>query len=129
MNIGFGQVMPAFKIILDAMFHRGELATLELVEARDHAFATVIAGIGAAALVLLGGFTATFTLAALVWDRSDRGLILGVASVVYFLGAGLLVWLAARRIRGWKPMAETCRQLRQDQLCLESLLSNASSRN
>ena len=81
LHIGFGQVMPALKILLEATVHRGELATLELSEARDHACATLLVGVGASVLALLGGFSATFALAALVWDRPDRGLILGLVSL------------------------------------------------
>ena len=124
-NISFSQIIPALKILLDAVMHRGELATCELGEARDYVLATLLFGVMAVALVLLGGFSATFTIAALVWDRPDRGLILGLMSLGYFIIAGVLVWVAARRLRTWHPLVETLTQLRKDQHCLQTILSPA----
>jgi uncharacterized membrane protein YqjE len=127
MNIGLGQIGPALKTLLAASFHRGELASLELGEACDHLFISATLGFGAAALILLGGFAGTFTVAALVWDRPDRGLILGLLAAGYLLAGGGFGWFAARRIRSWRPLEETCRQLNRDHECLQAVLTPATA--
>ncbi|MBC7365402.1 MAG: phage holin family protein [Undibacterium sp.] len=114
------------RIVLEGLVHRGELATLELVEARNHATLTTgLAGL-AAALTLLAGFASTFTLAALVWQREDRGLILGLVTLVYVLGAVALGWIALRRLKTWSLFAETRHQLGQDYSCLRQFFPPAT---
>jgi uncharacterized membrane protein YqjE len=125
-NIGLNQIFPALKILLEAAVHRAEIATLELTVAREQALATTMVGLAAFALILLGGFTASFTLAALVWDLPNRALILGLAGLGCFLGAGLLIWIVASRLRSWHPLKETCQQLRSDRVCLQDVLGTAS---
>jgi uncharacterized membrane protein YqjE len=111
------------RILVEGLMHRGELATLELREARTHvAFTAVIAG-AAVALVLLGGFAGTFAIAAAVWERANRGAILGLVTLAYFLGAVALAWCLARRLKSWRPFAETIYQLREDSSCLHHHLS------
>ncbi len=117
-----GFLGPAPRIVLEGLMHRGQLATLEITEARDHAARTaliaVLAGVGA----LLAGVAAIFTLAALVWHRDDRGLILGATTLAIVIGSGALTAWAAHRLRTWQPLAETRRQLSADRTCLENLL-------
>lgn len=127
-SVGLGQIISALKIVLDATAHRGELASLELAQARDHVFATMFIGLAAVVLALLGGFAATFTLAVLVWSHPDRGLILGLVSLGYFICAGLLVFVALRRLQTWHPLGETRRQLHDDRLCLQSILTPSLDR-
>jgi hypothetical protein len=78
-----------------------------------------------AALLLLGGFCATFALAAAVWNRDDRGLILGMVTVGYFVAAGILAFLAARRMKNWKPFAESARQFREDSACIHDIINSS----
>jgi uncharacterized membrane protein YqjE len=113
---------PAPRIVLEGLMHRSQLATLEMTEARDHAARTALIGLLAGVGALLAGFAALLTLAALVWHRDDRGLILGLATLVIVIGAGALGAWAAHRLRTWQPLAETRRQLREDRICLENLL-------
>jgi uncharacterized membrane protein YqjE len=103
--------------------HRGELAGLELREARAHLAVTGAAAAIAGALVLLGGVAGTLAIAAAVWDRGDRGAILGLVTLVYLLCAAALGWWAARRLRCWQPLAETLRQLKEDCSCLHHFLT------
>lgn len=117
---------PTPRILLDSLAHRGELATVELIEARNHATLTTVLAVLAAALTLLAGFAGTFTLAALVWQRDDRGLILGLVTLAYVLGAAALGWLAARRLKTWRPLAETRHQLGEDYSCLRQFLPTAT---
>lgn len=118
---------PAPRIVLEGLMHRGQLATLEMAEARDHAARTALIALLAGVGALLAGFAALLTLAALVWQRDDRGLILGLATLALVLGAGGLGGWAARRLRAWQPLAETRRQLHEDRVCLENLLPRESA--
>jgi uncharacterized membrane protein YqjE len=126
-SIGLGQILPAIKILADAMLHRGELTALELAEARDHIFVTILIGLAAIAVTLLGGFTVTVTLAIAVWDSPDRVLVLGLVSAVYLVGGGLLIWFSARRIQSWRPFKEIRKQLRCDHVCLHTLVATPPS--
>jgi uncharacterized membrane protein YqjE len=112
------------RVVVEALMHRGELISVELREARAHAARTAVAALLAAALLLLGGFAGTFAVAAAVWNREDRGMILGLLTIAYLAGAVALGFVAARRLRSWQPFAETFRQFHQDCTCLHESLSN-----
>ena len=101
---------------------------IEISEARDYLVATTAMIVGAATLALLGGFAATLTFAAHVWDLPDRTLYLAYATIAYLLAAGLTGFLAFRRLRLWRPLHETRQQLRADAACLtQGSVSPASS--
>lgn len=105
--------------------HRGELAALELTEARDFCVRTsVMIGISVA-LVLLGGFAVTFAVAAAVWNRPDRGMILSLLALAYFAVSGGFAFFAARRLNAWQPFSETTRQLREDCACIQEMINDA----
>jgi uncharacterized membrane protein YqjE len=114
------------RIVVEGLMHRGELAALEFREARTHAAATAIGAALAAALVLLAGFTGTFAIAAAVWERPDRGMILILVTLAYFAGAGAIAWWVSRRLRTWRPFAETIYQFREDSACIHQHLSGNS---
>ncbi len=114
------------RILIEGLIHRGELAGLELREARSHVAGTAIATGVAAALGLLGGIAATFAVAAAVWDSPHRGLLLSLLALAYFAAAAGLAWWAARRLRIWRPFAETLYQLREDCSCLHQHLTENS---
>jgi uncharacterized membrane protein YqjE len=116
------RAIPAARVILPALAHRGELASLEAGEARDHLAGSLALTLGAAILTLLGGFAATFAFAALVWAREDRGVLLALVALIYFLAAAGLAWVTTRRLGRWQPLPETRRQLLADQACLRDLL-------
>jgi len=124
--LGLDRVGPAAHVVLTGLRHRGELAALEAGEAGDHLAGSLALGLGAVVFAVLGGFAINLALAAAVWDRADRGLILAFVAVVELLlalGTGLLV---ARRLRRWRPLAETRRQLDQDCECIHKLLPSDS---
>ena len=114
------------RIAVEALVHRSELAGLEFEEARTHASVTAIIIGAAVAVSLLFGMAVTFAIAAAVWDRPDRGLILSLVAFAYFLGAAGLAWWASRRIKSWRPFDETIVQLRKDYSCLYNHLSEKS---
>lgn len=108
------------RIVLDGLTHRSELVSIELLEARDHAATTAVITALGAVFVLLAGFAGTFTIAALVWHRDDRGLILGLVTLGYLLTAGAMAWWTVQRMKSWHPLSETRRQLNADSACLQS---------
>ena len=114
------------RVVVEALMHRGELISVELKEARLHAARTAVAAVLACALLLLAGFAGTFAVAAAVWSREDRGLILGLLTLAYLAGSAALGFVAARRLRSWQPFSETLRQFRQDSVCLQETLSDPS---
>lgn len=121
-----GRVGPAARVVLSSLRHRGELAVLEAGEAGDHLAGSLALGLGAVVLAVLGGFAVNLALAAAVWHRDDRGLVLAFIAAVELLlalGIGLLV---ARRLRHWRPLAETRRQLDEDCECIQELLPSDS---
>lgn len=119
---GLDRLGSAARAGLSALSHRGELAALEVGEARDHLAGTVALGLGATALTVLGGFALNFAVAASIWHRGDRALLLALfAGVQLALAAGLVFW-THRRLGRWQPLRETRRQLRQDGEMLQALL-------
>jgi uncharacterized membrane protein YqjE len=112
------------RVVVEALMHRGELASVELREARLHAARTAAAAALAGALLLLGGFAGTFAVAAAVWGREDRGLILGLLALAYVAGAAALGFVASRRLSSWQPFAETFRQLHEDCAFLHRTLAD-----
>jgi uncharacterized membrane protein YqjE len=116
----------AARVIVESLVHRGELASLELQEAQRHGFRTALLVGFSGILVLLGGFAGTFALAAAVWQRDDRGLILSLVTLAYLVGAAGLAYVASRRLRDWSPFAESCRQFHADCECLHDVIANAT---
>lgn len=114
------------RVIVEALVHRGELASLELKEAQQHGLRTALLMGFSGILVLLGGFAGTFALAAAVWQRDDRGLILTFLTLGYLVGAAILAYVASRRLRDWSPFAETCRQFHADCACLHDVIATAT---
>jgi uncharacterized membrane protein YqjE len=114
------------RVVIEGLIHRSQLAGLELREARTHAAGTAAAAAVAAVLVLLGGFAGTFAFAAAVWNSPHRGLILAFLTVTYFLAAAALGGWTIRRLKTWRPLAETLYQIREDSSCLHHHLSERS---
>lgn len=109
------------RVVTEALVHRAELASLEFEEAKRHGAVTFALTALASGLVLLAGFTATFALAASVWTREDRGLILGCVALAYLVAAGALGLFIARRLRTWVAFPDTCKQFLEDCACIHEL--------
>jgi uncharacterized membrane protein YqjE len=112
------------RVVVEALTHRGELASVELREACEHGTRTAILVGLSCALLLLGGFCGTFAIAAAVWERPDRGMILGLLTFAYLAGCGALAYAAARRIKAWKPFSETARQFQEDCACVHDIANS-----
>jgi uncharacterized membrane protein YqjE len=116
------RVGPAAHVVLAALAHRGELAALEAGETRDHLAGSLLRAGAVFALALLAGIALTFSVAAAVWHRDDRGLLLGLLTLGYTAAAAALAWRLARRLRAWRPLPEIRRQLSEDARCIQKLL-------
>lgn len=119
---GFKRAGPAARAMLDGVGHRVQLALLELSEMRDKITSSLLFGVAALVLALLGGIALTFAIAASVWHRPDRGLWLGLLTLAYFISAGLLAWTMVKRLKRLEFLPETSRQLNEDRVCLGALL-------
>lgn len=116
------RLAPTTRVVLTGLAHRGELAGVETAEAGDHLAVSILIGAGVFAFALLAGIALTFTVAAALWHRDDRAFLLGTLTSGYLVVAAGLSWGLARRLRSWRPLRETRRQLREDGDCIEKLL-------
>jgi uncharacterized membrane protein YqjE len=113
---------PVARAVLDGVGHRAQLALLELGEMKDRITSSLLMGVIALVLSLLGGIALTFAIAAAVWHRDDRGLWLALLTLAYFVTAGVLAMVMMRRLKRLEFLPETSRQLNEDRLCLGALL-------
>ncbi len=118
----FKRAGPVGRALLDGVGHRAQLAMLEISELRDRVTSSLVMGLVALILALLGGIALTFAIAAAVWHREDRGLWLALLTLVYFVTAGVLALVMTRRLKRLEFLPETSRQLNEDRLCLGALL-------
>lgn len=118
----FKRAGPAARAMLDGVGHRVQLALLEFTELRDQVASSLVLGLVALVLSLLGGIAFTFAIAAAVWHREDRGLWLGLLTLVYFVTAGVLALVMTKRLKRIEFLPETSRQLSEDRLCIGALL-------
>lgn len=111
-------------LLSEAAGHRLDLAQLELSEARDHALVSGLLAAVATVLGLLAGLAITLLIAALLWETEHRNWWLAGLCLLYLaisLGAGCALM---RRLRQWRPLAETKFQLDQDGQCLNRIMNS-----
>jgi uncharacterized membrane protein YqjE len=118
----FRRARPVGRALLDGASHRLRLALVELAGLRDQIFSSLMLGLGALILALLGGIAATFAIAAALWHREDRELWLALLTLAYFGVACMLAAVAALRLKRLRFLPETARQLHEDRLCVDALL-------
>lgn len=101
---------------------RGELASLELAEARDRLIAWLLLGALAALLLLAALTTLPLWLALLFWD-GPRVLAVGLLALLYLLG-GVALFAYLRRQIATAPatLAQTREELRKDREALAACL-------
>ncbi len=117
-----GEISSVSRLLAGALIHRGELAALELGEARAHTAVTAVLAALAGAFLLLCGFALTLAIAASVWAREDRALIITGVAVSDVCAAALLAWAAYHRARAWTPFSETRRVFHDDCAAVRSLV-------
>ena len=114
----------AVELLGESAAHRAELAGLEIAEASDHAFGSMILAVATILLALITGFAVTLLVASLVWDSPYRLWWLAGLGVLY-LGGTLTTGLLLRsRLNNWHPLIETRWQLQQDYQCLSTLIKS-----
>jgi uncharacterized membrane protein YqjE len=100
--------------LLAMLATRGELAALELGEARDRLLRALAVGALAAALLLAALMTVSLWVAAVFWD-GPRALALGLLAAVYLLAGVVLVQRLRREFAAAPPLlADTLAELRKD---------------
>lgn len=121
------QIPPVANILpllSESIAHRTELASIELDEARTHAIDSSLLAGATCVLLLLAGFALTLLVAALVWDSPYRGWWLTGLCAAYLVAAGTTFWRLKKRLRTWRPFAETQSQIQLDFQCLNTLLKS-----
>lgn len=99
---------------LSALVTRGELASLELTEARERAARWLAFALLAAALLLAALLVAALWVVSIFWDSHRSEAIAIVALAYAAMGAGLVAWLAAR-LQAAPPLFEaTLAELKRD---------------
>lgn len=111
--------------VLSVFATRGELAVLELADARDRALRWLVLGMLAATLLLAALLTFSLWVAALFWE-GPRGLALGLLAFVYLLGGGFLLGVIARQVaKAPVLLAQTRAELEKDHAALRAHLGGA----
>jgi uncharacterized membrane protein YqjE len=109
------------RLFTEALGNRADLAALELEETRTEASVSAVLVAAVLALVHFAGFAFTLTVAAVVWDSPHRTAWLAGLGAVYLVAGTIVAGLLWRRLRAWRPFAETKSQLKQDHQCLKEL--------
>jgi len=118
--IGSVRAMIAHGITLFAT--RGELAALELADARDRAMRWLGLGMIAAVLLLAALMTFSLWVAAIFWD-GPRGWALGLLALAYAIAGFVAVGVVRREVAAAPPLlAQTRAELEKDRDALRGRL-------
>jgi uncharacterized membrane protein YqjE len=97
---------------------RGELAAVELAEARDRTLRWLVLGLTAAVLLLAALMTLSLWVAAVFWD-GPRALALGVLALAYAAIGATLIGIVRREAAAAPPvLAQTFAELQKDRAVL-----------
>lgn len=109
-----GRISEAVALGAAALVTRGELAALELTEARERAGRWLVVALLAAMLLLAALVVGSLWVVSLFWDTHRSVAAAGVALVYALAGGGLVVWLLAR-LRATPPLLQgTLSELKRD---------------
>lgn len=109
-----GLVREAVALGAAALVTRGELAALELTEARESAGRWLVLALLASMLLLASLLVASLWVVALFWETHRTAAIAVVALAYAIAGGGLIAWLVAR-LRSAPPLLQaTLAELQQD---------------
>ena len=109
-----GPVREAVALAAAALVTRGELASLELAEARDRAARWLVLALVGAMLLLAALLVGSFWIVSLFWETHRSAAAAVVARAYALAGGGLVAWLLAR-LREAPPLLQaTLAELRQD---------------
>jgi uncharacterized membrane protein YqjE len=108
-----GLVREAAALGVAALVTRGELAAIELTEARERAARWLVLALVAGVLLLSALLVGSLWIVSIFWD-SHRSEAIAVAVVYALAGGGLLWWLLAR-LRAAPPLLQsTLGELKRD---------------
>jgi len=104
--------------VLALLITRGELASVELAEARDRAVRWLILGLAAAVLLLAALMTVSLWVAALFWD-GPRVLALGLLALAYATIGAVLIGIVRREaVTAPAVLSQTFAELHKDRAAL-----------
>ena len=111
---------------LSLFLTRGELAALELAEARDRAVRWLVLGLVAAVLLLAALLTVSLWVAAIFWD-GPRVLAIGLLAIVYAAAGAVAVSVLRREVAAAPPILSGTRaELEKDRDALRGRLHGGS---
>lgn len=109
-----GLVREAVALVAAALVTRGELAAVELTEARDRAARWLVLAVAGGVLLLAALLTGSLWIVSLFWD-THRSAAAAVVAIVYAVLGGALVWRLVGQVRAAPPLLQsTLAELRQD---------------
>lgn len=109
-----GLVREVVALGVAALATRGELAALELTEARERAARWVVVALVAAVLLLAALVVGSLWIVSIFWDTYRSEAIAATALVYAVAGGSLMAWLLAR-VRSTPPLLQaTIMELKQD---------------
>ncbi len=109
-----GALREAAALGVAALVTRGELAALELAEARDRAARWLVLAVVGGVLLLAALMVSSLWIVAVFWESHGPQAIAVVAIIYALAGGGLLWWLVAR-LRSAPPLLHsTIEELKRD---------------
>ncbi len=109
-----GLVREAAALGVAALVTRGELAAIELTEARERAARWLVLALVAGVLLLSALLVGSLWIVSIFWD-SHRSEAIAVVAVVYALAGGGLLWWLLARLRAAPPLLQsTLGELKRD---------------
>jgi uncharacterized membrane protein YqjE len=117
-----GSVRAMIAQVVTLFATRGELAALELADARDRAMRWLVLVMVAAVLLLAALMTVSLWVAAIFWD-GPRGWALGLLALAYAIAGFVAVSVFRREVAGAPPLlAQTRAELEKDRDALRGRL-------
>ncbi len=109
-----GAIRDVAALGLAALITRGELAALELAEARDRAGRWLALAIVGGVLLLAALLVSSLWIVSIFWD-THRSQAIAVVAVVYAAAGGGLLWWLLARLRSAPPLLQgTFDELKRD---------------
>lgn len=109
-----GLVREAAALGVAALVTRGELAAIELTEARERAARWLVFALVAGVLLLAALLVASLWVVSIFWD-SHRSEAIAFVALAYALAGGGTMWWLVARLRAAPPLLQaTIAELKQD---------------
>jgi uncharacterized membrane protein YqjE len=109
-----GLVREVVALALAALVTRGELASVELTEARDRAARWLVLALVAGVLLLAALLVGSLWVVSIFWE-THRSEAIAVVAIAYALAGGGTMWWLLARLRAAPPLLQaTIAELKQD---------------